>query len=1342
MMNSFGDEDDADSGAVSLNGSSDNDHDGQLDGEGDAEAYTYGDAENDDEDNEEGDDEHEQDGSQDPFGDPRHRDQSKNSTTSSTSSGRNMTGPAQDRRPSTSAGLTSHPNPTVLLTSASPTHTPPAHESLAPRSWQIRSEALTASTYDIVPTIAAPHSTSINSITATPDLRWVFSGGADGYIRKFNWIETVNGKSMLTVAQRHPFVDSVTKAGVLLSYWENEDSQVKVSTGEEGPYLSSVYSLAVQRDGLWLLSGLENGGINVQSIRHDEGKQIACLRQHTSAISVLNLAEDEQSVLSGSWDKAVIDWDLNTGKVKRKFEGSGGQISTLESRPTSALPVPETSGDALPTSDTFSGNGADKPLSNGILTNGSDQETKGEGNDGNGVVDAPGSPADSLFGGNDSLFGDDDAEGAAPSAGNFIDDDDDEFSRAIANGISEQENVEAEGEADMAESAPIEGPPPNGSMDAALPPINGSVSVSADGIEPSTSMINGLPHAEDTSLGNPGADVLPTTDETESSHFTFLAASFDGSLRIWDKRRPSPIARIPPRNVPPWCMNACWSPDGNFVYAGRRNGTVEEFSLHKGLRGVERIFKLPNGSGPVSAVRAMPNGRHLICASYDILRLYDLEQQQTFKHSTVPFLIVPGHRTGVVSHLYIDPTCRQQMNFTQPPTHIIVSTHSDPIARQRLASLNMPQLRNVTVHVTDEEGNDLEEWGVQSLRGSKVSAYIKSTPDTPFKISVRPEIPYSDERQLLRDSHHRASRRGFDGIRIKQEESEADIDELAPDTRPADLYRPSAERHLRSADSDSDRRSRRPRRRGEHTSSSSTHGTRRASYKNRVPRFSFLATLYIDGRKKPERRLVVYLDPSDSDFSHPDGLITFNHRSVQTRDGRVKHEAWVFKDIGIETIFKGLAVGDGTKDIEDSDEFLINAMNTSRLGGRHSEVTQEHGKVGQIVVELERIRLGKRFRDANYQSRTKHHDGDHEDVNMEGLGQDVAHQTAHKHVKTLEAHPTRCIEFEAYRRGEGLWATFQFFYRSQEQLDKFNFPGFPQIPQASKKVHRSRRLLDTKLAMLTPLSIARAPQKSPTSTKGTAPTFEERVRQGSGDLQRSEYNFLDYRDPSDNVPAFPKDPEDHAAPTAVVAVKEKARRRSYAGFPIVASRSGSLSPIPSDSSPITPHAPSAEAPANSPETGSLNPFADPQLCAPKGSALDMFKTLSDASLALIKAGGPAMDGRFTPSYSIKNPQYRQADPYSDADDERDGLEDAIPTISDDEESAESDKENKVPMDREDGGLHKQLKAISLGTKRYRGEGTEELKESEAPEEERQAKKVTSPGDKAILNITEIQNSIK
>ena len=44
-------------------------------------------------------------------------------------------------------------------------------------------------------------------------------------------------------------------------------------------------------------------------------------------------------------------------------------------------------------------------------------------------------------------------------------------------------------------------------------------------------------------------------------------------------------------------------------------------------------------------------------ASHDILRLYDLKGP-TSSRSTVPFRIVPGHMTGVVSQLYIDPACR------------------------------------------------------------------------------------------------------------------------------------------------------------------------------------------------------------------------------------------------------------------------------------------------------------------------------------------------------------------------------------------------------------------------------------------------------------------------------------------------------------------------------------------------------------------------------------------------------------------------------------------------------------------------------------------------------------
>ena len=322
----------------------------------------------------------------------------------------------------------------------------------------------------------------------------------------------------------------------------------------------------------------------------------------------------------------MIDWDLNTGQVKRSFEGSGRQISALEIRPLSVLPVPEASGDVVVTSSTFSTDNADKPRPNGVLTNGIDYSGNAEPQATDiGNSNEPGSPSDSLFGGNDadSLFGDnEDGETGAPLGDNFVDDDN-EFSRAIANDYQDQGNINAEVDVDMVDAA--------GGPSASL--TNGDVKdqPSSDPDASGSQNVPPNPSSEGTVSGRlKFEDTLPTAEEvgpkvdaqngiattpvdiTSTAESTFLAASIDGSLRVWDKRQSTPIARISPRNVPPWCMNACWSPDGNYIYVGRRNGTVEEYSLHKGLRGVERSLKLPNGSGPVSAVRAMPNGRHLI----------------------------------------------------------------------------------------------------------------------------------------------------------------------------------------------------------------------------------------------------------------------------------------------------------------------------------------------------------------------------------------------------------------------------------------------------------------------------------------------------------------------------------------------------------------------------------------------------------------------------------------------------------------------------------------------------------------------------------------------------------
>ncbi|KAK3298722.1 SPT8-like protein [Chaetomium fimeti] len=581
----------------------------------------------------------------------------------------------------------------------------------------LRQEYIDAPLYDIVPTMAAPQATSVNAMAITPDLRYWITGGSDGYIRKYDGMGTINGKQQLTVAQRHPFVDSVVKAGILMSYWENEEPSPPNARAEDR-VLSPVYSLAVHSGALWLLSGLESGGINLQSVRHDEGKRIHCLRDggHTNAVSVLQLASDEKSVLSGSWDKTVLDWDLNTGNVIRRFEDRGGQISAIELRPLSGAPIPAEASELEVKSETFFAE--TKPRVNGFFQNGVTDEAGGAEhaarNGPGGTGDGAGSPEhESLFGSPaGSLFGDNDTMGGG--GGGAFGDDDDEFSRAMDMGLHDDANHDGldhsgdftMGDTDMAGgpaldmSTTTEAPPPTQDGAApAQPDSHGDVSrsdtltadtahdMSVDFAQaPATSETTQQPPASSAPTdqqANPAEPPRPTsshtngggpslvftsaappphTDPTQSSTSTFLSAAIDGPIRLWDRRVPDPVARINNRRgVPPWCMGACWSPDGNWIYAGRRNGTVEEYSVHNATSTwmPERTLKFPAGSGAVSCVRPMANGRHLVCASHDILRLYDLRDNSAFKHSKVPFIIIPGPpRAGVISQLYVDPTSR------------------------------------------------------------------------------------------------------------------------------------------------------------------------------------------------------------------------------------------------------------------------------------------------------------------------------------------------------------------------------------------------------------------------------------------------------------------------------------------------------------------------------------------------------------------------------------------------------------------------------------------------------------------------------------------------------------
>ncbi|KAJ3089340.1 Transcription factor spt8, partial [Phlyctochytrium bullatum] len=147
------------------------------------------------------------------------------------------------------------------------------------------------------------------------------------------------------------------------------------------------------------------------------------------------------------------------------------------------------------------------------------------------------------------------------------------------------------------------------------------------------------------SLGSDGMDIdLPGPRYAPAPNSVLMVTSFDGVVNFYDRRAGGEsIRKVVPSGVPPWSLSV----------------RVDEFDFGEGK--LTRNLKLPRDSGPVYQVAAMPNSRHLICASYDNIRLYDLQHSENqpndllqeppdpFAPVSVPFTIVPGHHGGVIS---------------------------------------------------------------------------------------------------------------------------------------------------------------------------------------------------------------------------------------------------------------------------------------------------------------------------------------------------------------------------------------------------------------------------------------------------------------------------------------------------------------------------------------------------------------------------------------------------------------------------------------------------------------------------------------------------------------------
>jgi WD40 repeat protein len=77
------------------------------------------------------------------------------------------------------------------------------------------------------------------------------------------------------------------------------------------------------------------------------GTQLCVMREHTAPVMACAILPDGDSVVSGGYDGTVLRWDLGSGHVQQRFEGSPGWVLSLAVAADGSLLIAGTSTGAI-----------------------------------------------------------------------------------------------------------------------------------------------------------------------------------------------------------------------------------------------------------------------------------------------------------------------------------------------------------------------------------------------------------------------------------------------------------------------------------------------------------------------------------------------------------------------------------------------------------------------------------------------------------------------------------------------------------------------------------------------------------------------------------------------------------------------------------------------------------------------------------------------------------------------------------------------------------------------------------------------------------------------------------
>ncbi|KAK7693508.1 hypothetical protein QCA50_003076 [Cerrena zonata] len=381
-------------------------------------------------------------------------------------------------------------------------------------------------------------------------------------------------------------MEGLMKAAQLRCWWENPTDYPQVGPAEDTE-LCPPYSLLMQSDALWALSGSNRGNINLYTVRHEPGRLCYVMPGHRGPVSSMAMAHDEKGFYSAGWDSEAYLWDLNTGQPVRNFKSHASQLTSIAVKPVAA---PHFLGQQNWMDQQQAAQNVNPPRHVDESYDLPDNLVPMQKVESDEMGNAGLSPVHQL---NFS-----ETQGVPVVTAGQAKDDDAKSDASFDPLFDDEPDADGEGETDNGSQ------PPQSATQGSYPSQPSQPQPPSQMFQP--------PRGPPALAPKNAPPVLDAMSYTTYSPDVVMIASIDGQIVLWDRRVNTPgrgVGRLwMSEKTPPWCVSACWSADGGQIYAGRRNETVDIYDVRQlgtASSGIPRILKTlrnPASSGVVSCV--------------------------------------------------------------------------------------------------------------------------------------------------------------------------------------------------------------------------------------------------------------------------------------------------------------------------------------------------------------------------------------------------------------------------------------------------------------------------------------------------------------------------------------------------------------------------------------------------------------------------------------------------------------------------------------------------------------------------------------------------------------------